>query len=131
MKKWSRPMTFVQKFEANEYVAACGDENRVYKFECTAGGGVPGTVWEDTNGNGEWDIIGDECLTTLFGIFESYHACGATHEAPTTDDFTNGFFLPGADPSQRKDVIIWKGEDGNNIHCTENISMDTWETAKS
>ena len=44
MKKWSRPQTVVQKFEANEYVAACGDENRVYKFQCTAGGGVTGTV---------------------------------------------------------------------------------------
>ena len=29
---WCRPQTVVQKFEANEYVAACGDENKVYKF---------------------------------------------------------------------------------------------------
>ena len=30
-KVWRRPLTTVQKFEANEYVAACGDENKVYK----------------------------------------------------------------------------------------------------
>ena len=28
MKKWSRPVTMVQKFEANEYVAACGDSGK-------------------------------------------------------------------------------------------------------
>ena len=27
---WARPLTEVQKFEANEYVAACGDTVRVY-----------------------------------------------------------------------------------------------------
>ena len=37
MKKWSRPVTMVQKFEANEYVAACGDSGVVYNFECNAG----------------------------------------------------------------------------------------------
>ena len=32
---WCRPQTVVQKFEANEYVAACGDSgNKVYKFTC-------------------------------------------------------------------------------------------------
>ena len=46
-KVWRRPFTKVQKFEANEYVAACGEENKVYKFKCDAGGGTPGTVYED------------------------------------------------------------------------------------
>ena len=36
-KVWRRPLTEVQKFEANEYVAACGDENKVYLFTCDAG----------------------------------------------------------------------------------------------
>ena len=30
---WTRPLTEVQKFEANEYVAACHDQNTVYKFK--------------------------------------------------------------------------------------------------
>ena len=130
-KVWRRPLTTVQKFEANEYCAACGEENKVYKFQCTAGGGVNGTVWEDSNKNGKWDLIGDDCLTTLFGIGEHYHACGEEHEAPTTDEFTTGFFFPHANPLESMDVIIWKGEDGNNIHCTTNLRMDTWPTEKS
>ena len=49
-KVWRRPLTEVQKFEANEYVAACGDSGVVYKFKCDAGGGVYGSVYEETNG---------------------------------------------------------------------------------
>ena len=55
MKKvWSRPLTVVQNFEANEYVAACGDENKVYKFKCDAVSGSiigsGGSVYLETNG---------------------------------------------------------------------------------
>lgn len=128
---WGQPITMVQKFEANEYVAACGDENLVYKFTCSAGGGVSGTVWEDSNKNGEWDLLGDECLTTLLGLGESYHACGTTHEASTTDEYTTGFFFPHANPLHAIKVIIWKGDDGNNIHCTTNLDQNSWETLKS
>lgn len=53
----------VQQFMPNEYVATCGDENRVYNFVCDAGGGTPGTVYEDSNHNGKWDLFGDEALT--------------------------------------------------------------------
>ena len=31
-KVWENPLTMVQQFVPNEYVAACGDENKVYKF---------------------------------------------------------------------------------------------------
>lgn len=31
----------------------------------------------------------------------------------------------------RLDVIVWRGEKGDNIHCTKNLDMKTWETAKS
>ena len=34
---WTRPVTEVQQFAANEYVAACGDtEYGAYLFECNA-----------------------------------------------------------------------------------------------
>ena len=36
-----QPLTVVQKFAPNEYVAACGDHGVTYKFECNAGGGIP------------------------------------------------------------------------------------------
>ena len=50
MKKiWSAPEAIAEQFAANEYVAECGDENRVYKFTCDAGGGKRGSVYEETN----------------------------------------------------------------------------------
>lgn len=127
---WENPLTMVQQFMPNEYVAACGDKNEVYKFRCDAGGGESGTVWVDSNNNGRWDLIGDELLTSPFGILESYHACGETHEASTSSEFLNGFYLPSANPVRLQKVIIWT-DGGTNIHCTTNLDKDSWETAKS
>ena len=36
-KEWMEPVIEVQEFAANEYVAACGDSGKVYKFVCDAG----------------------------------------------------------------------------------------------
>ena len=89
-KTWEEPKIMVQQFMPNEYVATCGDENRVYNFVCDAGGGIPGTVYEDSNHNGKWDLFGDEALTGH--ILPTYHACGETHSAPTDDEFIEGFY---------------------------------------
>ena len=127
-KVWRRPLTEVQKFEANEYVAACGDENKVYLFKCDAGwtGFTGSTVYT----NGADGIPGTDDDVSL----GAYAKCGETHEAKTTDDFIKGYLkknVIGFPIGQRQDVIIWRGEDGKNVHCTTNIYMETWETLKS
>ena len=126
-KTWEEPRILVQQFMPNEYVAACGDENRVYNFVCDAGGGTPGTVYEDSNHSGKWDL-GDKPLTGL--ILPTYHACGETHSAPTDDEFIEGFYLPNSDPFKATKVIIWT-DGGTNVHCTTNLNKDSWETEKS
>ena len=40
-KTWEEPRILVQQFMPNEYVAACGDKNKVYNFVCDSGGGTP------------------------------------------------------------------------------------------
>lgn len=131
--------TFVQKFEANEYVAACGDGGTTYLFTCDAGGGKSGTVYLETNGQpglqtGGWG--GDRSLG-------GYHACGTQHEADSDDAFLEGYYVTeewvstGNRPWEGHyedvitDVIVWRGPWGNNVHCTTNLKMDTWETTKS
>ena len=47
---YESPRMMVQPFVPDEYVAACGDSGVVYKFKCDAGGGVYGSVYEETNG---------------------------------------------------------------------------------
>lgn len=128
MKNYVKPMMESEVFAANEYIAACGDSGVVYNFECNAGGGTPGTVYEDSNHDGRWDLINDTPLTGY--ILPTYHACGETHQAPTDDEFIEGFYLPNSNPFDPQKVIIWT-DGGTNIHCTTNLEMDQWETAKS
>lgn len=35
-RRYERPSAYIEEFTPNEYVAACGDKNKVYKFECNA-----------------------------------------------------------------------------------------------
>ena len=129
MKKvWSRPLTVVQNFEANEYVAACGDKGTVYKFKCDAGEWYGGDVYLETNGKpglqiAEWGVESDKPLG-------GYHRCGKEHEAATTDDFLDGYFIPYGS-LQATSVIVWRGSDGQNVHCTTILNKDDWETSKS
>lgn len=126
---WKRPLTLVQKFEPNEYCASCGDLNKVYKFKCDAGGGESGSVYLETNGKPGlqtdwWD--GDQYLS-------GYHACGTEHEAKTTDDFLAGYYVTSSwlGGTKTTPVIVWRGPNNDNTHCTENLDMDSWPTAKS
>ena len=132
---WCRPQTVVQKFEANEYVAACGDSGTVYKFTCDAGGGKSGTVYLETNGRPglQTGWGGDQYLS-------GYHACGTQHEADSDDAFLNGYYVTeecvgfwpfGHYETTTTDVIVWRGPHNDNTHCTTNLDMDSWETAKS
>ena len=128
---WKQPMTMVQKFEANEYVAACGDSGVVYNFECNAGDRRNsynvyydnGTPLASSNGNEEW-----------YAQFTGYHPCGATHEAESNSGFYDGYMYlqnwRGNNTGDRIDVVIWT-ERGTDVHCTTNLDMDKWETAKS
>lgn len=134
-KVWRRPLTEVQKFEANEYVAACGDSGTTYFFECNAGGGTPGSVYQETNGidglqtRGGWGYRADRELTMW--PLSHYYACNEKHEAESTDDFLNGYYLPSDNSKNAQQVIIWRGDHGDDIHCTTKLNQDSWETAKS
>ena len=126
---WGQPITMVQKFEANEYVAACGDTNNEYIFQCDAMGGLTGTVFY-SDGDDEFEPFdGDRWMGT------GYHACGEEHVTQTGDDFIEGWYVTGWNGITGGDwaekVIIWRGASGRNIHCTTNLDKNSWETAKS
>lgn len=129
MRNWERPMAVVDAFVANEFVSACGDKNKVYKFKCDAGDDWGGYVYLETNGisglqkRGGRGYKADQYLS-------SYVRCGATHDAKTTDDFLKGYFDPNG-YGDIKEVIVWRGPKGDNTHCTTNLKMNEWDTAKS
>ena len=123
---YESPKAYVEMFTPNEYVAACGDSGTVYKFKCDAGGGTYGSVYLETNKKDGLQIglrNSDSCIALL-----SYHACNIEHEADSKDDFLDGYYVANGNVTP---VIVWKGPDGDNVHCTTNLNMDEWETAKS
>lgn len=127
MRKYKKPVLNVEQFTANEFIAACGDQNTVYKFTCDANGNgwfsEGGSVYQETNGKEGLQVgIGGD---TRLG---RYHPCNETHEAKTTDEFVKGYLYSFPNTTE---VVIWKGNDGKNIHCTKNLDINTWETSKS
>ena len=136
MKRTYRsPKVYVEEFTPNEYVAACGDSGTTYLFTCDAGGGTPGSVYQETNGRdglqtrGGWGYRADRELTDWSWSY--YYACNEKHEAESTDDFLNGYYCPNGSTGNAQNVIIWRGPHGDDIHCTTNLDQDSWETAKS
>lgn len=130
-KEWIRPLTKVQQFLPNEYCSTCGQEKQVYKFVCDAetkwGSGLTGST---VYANGSDGISGTSDDVKL----GSYKHCGTTHEASTSDEFISGYMIKnvlGVPTGSRLNVIIWRGEDGKNIHCTTNLNKDSWEVDRS
>ena len=135
MKNYVKPMMESEVFAANEYIAACGDSGVTYKFECNAGRGIHGSVYQETNGreglqtSGGWGYRADRELTSW--PWNYYYACNEEHTADSTDDFVSGYYLPNDNSRNAQQVIIWRGPNGDDIHCTTNLNQDSWETAKS
>ena len=127
-KEWVEPEILVQQFVANEYVAACGDENKVYKFTCDAPGG---RLYYFPTGDGTIDgkYEGKSSAQRL----GSYHPCSVTHEASVTSDFYDGFvdYNRNGKYDAGEGVIVWRGPHNDNGHATKNLDMNKWETAKS
>lgn len=55
-------------------------------------------------------------------------ACGTTHDANAADEFLDGYYVRGLTVTP---VKVWRGEKGDNTHCTINLNIKDWETAKS
>ena len=130
-RAYVRPTMVGERFVANEYVAACGDNGKVYKFECNAGEKSSKYNVYYKVGNRKKFIISNN-LAVRPQHFGTYHPCGTTHEANATDEFITGYiddqstvFKDEAIP-----VVIWT-QNGDNVHCTLKLDIKEWQTAKS
>ena len=130
-KNWEEPVILAEKFTPNDYVASCSDGHtqKMYKFVCDAPAGETDAVYLETNG--EPGLQDD--LNYMWNPDQNlggYGPCGETHIAPATDAFLDGYiynFLTG----KTTKVIVWRGEEGNNTHCTTALDITEWETEKS
>lgn len=142
MRNWERPMVVVDTFAANEFVSSCGKNHKVYNFECNAG-----------NEYKHYDVFTSDGrnLTPGNGYRNggSYHPCHKTHQAEEDSGFIKGFMVDNDGNDQltydkwsfetwsletyeypKTDVIIWTNNN-TNVHCTTNLNMKQWTTAKS
>lgn len=126
-KTWEEPKIMVQKFVANEYVAACGASGTVYNFVCDAGKEDTKYAVKDANGK-----VATISGSKMDGWFSYYSPCGETHEADSNSGFLTGYHLD--DPWTREDenieVVIWT-DNNTDVHCTTKLNMNEWTTAKS
>lgn len=123
---WTRPVTEVQQFAANEYVAACGDtEYGAYNFVCDAPGGTL------------YYFEGDSAKK-----LGGYVPCKETHVADKRDEFPNGFvdYNKNGKKDSGEEVIVWLEPGiggsyspilGGDYHATTNLNRASWTTAKS
>ena len=138
---YESPKAYVEMFTPNEYVAACGDSGKVYKFVCDA---PRGTLYYYPNSDGAID--GNYTGLGRARELGDYHPCEITHEASSTNPFYDGFVdrskwidtkwggyweRPNGKCDPGEEVIVWRGSNGNNGHATTKLNMDSWETAKS
>ena len=122
------PTMVGERFVANEYVAACGESGKVYKFECNAPGGKL-YYYPNSDGKINGEYTGHGRAIKL----GNYNPCGARHKANATDGFYDGFVDYNKNGSQDKGegVIVWRGSYGLNGHATTYLDMSKWQTAKS
>ena len=129
---YESPRMVVEQFEANEYIAACGDSGVVYKFKCDAG--TKGTDYNVYLADGTpYATSGRDsggCKTDYY----SYSPCGEEHKAESDSVFLKGYMYKqgrgGSDTNPKIEVIIWT-DNYTDVHCTKDLNMNSWETAKS
>ena len=132
MRNWERPMVTVDTFVANDFVSTCGENHKVYNFECNAG-----------DEDGMYDVFTNDGRNLTKGILNYYHPCKATHKAEEDSGFIEGVMidnggiddryyidLKGIHEYPKTKVIIWT-DNGTDVHCTTNLNMKEWTTAKS
>lgn len=148
-REYVRPAMVGEMFTANEYCSSCGESGTVYHFTCDAGyiekkhtegfcgcgkthsslfGGIPSGYYI---GKGKWYVT-DANGKSLMKGYDSYSPCGSVHEAESDSPFTVGYMdnLATSEKEAIK-VMTWAGPKNNNIHCTTELDINKWETAKS
>lgn len=138
-KTYSKPLMAAQQFEPQEFVAVCPPSETyvTYEFWCdasvTAYGATYGYyhIYLD-NGDGVFDERTDTDLTQG----QVYSPCGETHSVTVPigtsidDVFPKGWLVPLRNytyqevTSRTIPVRVWRGENGDNGHCTRQLNED-------
>lgn len=150
---WTKPEMNENVFPANAYCGTCGLNGVTYKFECNAGiklwgydprdsrYGWVGKIFKEINSlaglQSEWTKVDGEWYEPDEDL-GGYQACNEKHTTNSGDVFSDGYYVKsnngysgygGYDYTKVHSVKIWRGD--GDLHATDNLDIDNWETAKS
>ena len=142
-KNYTKPVIMAEEFIPQEYCANCsGDDytKTTYKFVCDGGESFwfGNSVYLETNGIEGLQTSGDNADTRQSS---SYSPCNESHTVEVTGKLTEA----NLDAIFPKGYIVrntWGGEtevtpvrvwtaNGTNTHCTEALSINQFQLAKS
>lgn len=148
MKKiYEKPVMLAERFVPNHFCSACGDGATTVTYYFMCDGGIQSghyDVWIDTNKNGlldghnehhsfwgyEWDewVWDDEYLTDgkYFHPCEEKHSVTVPEGTSVEDIFPYGLMTTKGETSPVTAVRIWRGKDGNNVHCTTQLNSESF-----
>lgn len=147
-RTYVKPVLSGEEFVPQVYCANCSTDDYhgiSYKFECNAGGGISGKIYQETNGIAGLQRTGSNADKNItdgsINNYTSYSACDETHtvtipasSGATLDTyFPKGYFYSSGGwfgEEQTINVRIWTAG-GTNIHATTNTETSNWEIAKS
>lgn len=138
-RAYIKPILESETFVPQNYIAACGDSGVTYYFQCNAG--EPYKYWEDGFFGGHWETDDHpyQVVARDGRTWYNYGPCNNTHTANSSDEFIDGY-IDNMHTSINENISvkiwiekvpgIWGGV-RDNIHCTTNLNMDSWQTVKS
>lgn len=141
-EKWEAPQILVQKFLPNDYCASSCGTHKKYYFNCNAGNSnIEYAVIKDgtsiRNGNAEYfRSPGSGNSMTGYPDYwgeSAFSPCGIQHEASPNSRFISGYYLdnPRTTRNENIRVIIWTGDNDDNVHCTTQLDPKTWDVTRS
>jgi len=139
---WQTPTIDVQKFTANEYIAACEWTKcqQKFHFQCMAG-----------RSDGQYAVYTNSG-TKLLGLsrnspkYNYYYPCNAIHDVTVSCDvspyniFQQGYMYEiknsyryglYEDSYTRTSVVIWRGEDNDDVHCMQAVGVESIPSTKN
>ncbi len=124
-RRYERPSAYIEEFTPNEYVAACGDSGKVYKFKCNAGGrnNTYGVYYMEKNNRKIYLDDQEEDLIIIIHVVRHMRQNQIRIYKWILDDQSTW-------KNEKIPVYVWT-ERGTNVHCTLNLDMNEWATAKS
>ena len=130
-RNYVKPILSGEEFVPQNYIAACGDSNSQYIFNCNA---KSGKLYYYPSGDGEIDGKYEGTKSPVY--LGDYSECPTSHTTTATDVFYDGFIdnnKNGKNDLGDTGVIVYLTRHWGYVsgHATEELDMKSWETAKS